>query len=299
MKSAGIGGVADGQAAPGGYDPFMKTLLCGALLLAPSIAFGWGEDGHRVAARIAEKHLTDKARAGIRELLGDRAITDKDVCLWPDMIRGQAAYQTKYPDNATWHYVDIDIGEANPDPDKNCVNGNCVLGAIERFKKVLKDRTVGEQERREALYFLVHFVGDLHQPLHCGCRNDDKGGNRLRVQYLDEKPKDGDRPLNLHWVWDHYLVKAAENGLGWEDYAARLNDRIAEADAKKWCSVGTKDWVLEAHGQTKKWVYSGIPNDWPLDDKAYPLDAEYVEARHSRGRGAAAKGRREDGESAE
>ena len=255
----------------------MKSLLI-ALLVIPVFApraWAWGEDGHRVTARIAETRLSDKAKAGIRELLGERAITDKDVCLWPDMIRGQAAFKGKYPDNATWHYIDIDITTADPDPVKICVNDNCVLGAIERFKKVLKDRTVGEQERREALYSLVHFVGDLHQPLHCGCRNDDKGGNRLRVQYLDQELK-GNRPLNLHWVWDENLVKAAEDGLGWEDYAKRLNDKIAAEDAATWSKTKTKDWILEAHGQVKKWVYQGIPNDWPLDDKPFQLDAEYV-----------------------
>jgi hypothetical protein len=256
----------------------MKKLII-AILLIPVIApqlFAWGEDGHRVTARIAESRLSEKARAGIRALLGERAITDKDVCLWPDMIRGQAAFKKKYPDNSTWHYIDIDIALADPDPLKLCRNDNCVLGAIERFKKVLKDPSVSEQERREALYFLVHFVGDLHQPLHCGCRHDDKGGNRVRVQYLDQIPMKGDRPLNLHWVWDENLVKAAEDGLSWEDYAKRLNDRIVAEDAAKWAAVGTKDWILESHAQTKKWVYAGIPDDWPLDGKPFPLDAGYV-----------------------
>src|SRR5260370_1022478 len=127
----------------------MKKLFV-AILLIPVIAprlFAWGEDGHRVTARIAESRLSEKARAGIRALLGERAITDKDVCLWPDMIRGQAAFKKKYPDNSTWHYIDIDIALADPDPVKLCRNDNCVLGAIERFKKVLKDRTARYQKR--------------------------------------------------------------------------------------------------------------------------------------------------------
>src|SRR5882672_2204086 len=139
----------------------MRTLTLSVFILLPAPAFGWGEDGHRAVARIAEQHLTDKAKAAVRDLLGDRAITDKDVCLWPDMIRGQGAYKKKYPDNQTWHYINLDVADDKPDPVKACVNDNCTLGAIARFCKVVKDPAASLEDRREALYFIVHFVGDL------------------------------------------------------------------------------------------------------------------------------------------
>jgi len=254
----------------------MRTLTLAFLIALPLPAFGWGEDGHRAVSRIAEYHLTDKAKAAIRDLLGDRAITDKDVCLWPDMIRGQNAFKTKYPDNQTWHYINLDIADPNPDPVKACVKNNCTLGAIERFCKVLKDPNVAAQERREALYFVVHFVEDLHQPLHCGSRNDDKGGNRVRAKYLDETPTTAYGPLNLHAVWDTNLVRTALNGLTWEDYAKRLNDKMSAANQTKWTSTGVADWIIEGHALAKKHAYYGIPNDWPLDGKPFSITPEYV-----------------------
>jgi hypothetical protein len=259
----------------------MRTLTLAVVILLPASAFGWGEDGHRAVSRIAEMHLTDKAKAAIRDLLRDAdpkrdAITDPLVCLWPDMIRGQAAYKTKYPDNQTWHYINLDIADDKPDPVKACVNDNCTLGAIERFRKVVNDKNVPIQDRREALYFLVHFVGDLHQPLHCGSRNDDKGGNRVRVTYPGEKPTTDYGPLNLHWVWDSHLVKASMNGLTWEDYAKRLNDKIPAEDQAAWVQTGVADWIVEGHGLAKKHAYFGIPNDWPLDGKPFAITAEYV-----------------------
>ena len=254
----------------------MRTLTLLLLILIPVPAFGWGEDGHRAIARIAELHLTDQARTAVRELIGDRAITDKDICLWPDMIRGQAAYKTKYPDNQTWHYINLEIADDKPDPVKACVDNNCVLGAIERFRKTMADKAKSLEDRREALYFVVHFVGDLHQPLHCGSRNDDKGGNRVRTTYLHEKPENPDRPLNLHWIWDTKLVMTAKNGLTWEDYAKRLNDKIDAEDQAKWTKTGVADWIVEGHGLAKKHAYFSIPADWPLDGKEFAITAEYV-----------------------
>src|SRR5262249_40307135 len=210
------------------------------------------------------------------ELLGERAITDKDVCLWPDMIRGQAAFKKKYPDNQTWHYINLEVADEKPDPEKACVNDNCVLGAIAKFRKVVNDKIVPMQERREALYFVVHFVEDLHQPLHCGSRNDDKGGNRVKVSYLNEKPENTNRSFNLHGIWDTNLVKSAQNGLTWEDYAKRLNDKISDEDRASWVKSNVADWIVEGHGLAKKHAYFGIPSDWPLDNKEFAITDEYV-----------------------
>ncbi len=241
------------------------------LILAPGIALAWGEDGHVIIARLAESRLEEKARAGVRELIGNRSISEKNICIWADLIRNSAEYRRKYPYNQTWHYIDLDAAEEKPDPAAEKFGDRNVLAAIDRFRKVLKDRNAGAEARKEALSFLVHFIADMHQPLHCAARNDDKGGNRVAVLYPGEK-----EPKRLHGVWDVDLVRAAMGELGAADYAKRLDGKISDADGKSWSDGEPKDWALEGHALARKHVYAAIPNDWPLDGKAFALDAEYV-----------------------
>ena len=245
----------------------------GLLALAmPASAFGWGENGHIVTASIAERHLSEKAKAAIKELIGDRSIADKSICVWADMIRGSAMYRRKYPDNSTWHYINLEVKDEKPDPTAKEFNERNVLAAIEKFRKVVKDKSVPLEDRKEALFLLVHFVSDLHQPLHCGSRNDDKGGNRVMVLF----PGKGDAALRLHGVWDTEIVHEALGGLTAADYATRLNDRHTDEERKKAAAGEVKDWVLESHRLARDKVYADIPADWPLDGKAFELSRDYV-----------------------
>src|SRR5262249_58066038 len=126
--------------------------------------------------------------------LGERSIADRRIAVWADEIRRSARFRTLYPNNNLWHFVDIPVSADQLDPQRDCRNNDCVSARIGLFQKVLADRTVEREKRREALMFLVHFVGDLHQPLHCAERNGDRGGNLLKVTYLE----DDDEGLNLH-----------------------------------------------------------------------------------------------------
>src|SRR5687768_4856710 len=137
------------------------------VVTAPPAAWAWGEEGHVAVARIAENHLSAKARAGIGDLIGDRSISDKKVALWADLIKKSSLFQKKYPRNQTWHYIDLPAGVENPSIAEFCKDDNCVVEAVKRFRAVLADPQAGELQRKEALFFLVHFIGDLHQPLHC------------------------------------------------------------------------------------------------------------------------------------
>jgi len=205
-------------------------------------------------AKIAEKHLTKEAQAGIKMLLdgpeGERAISDTKMCNWADLIRGSGQLNRKYPKNDTWHYINIELKQKKDDwkPDEN---GNDVIGAIERFKKVLADPKADKQDRKEALLFVVHFVGDMHQPMHTGNREDDRGGNLQPINsvIVNGKPaKDNfGKPHNLHKVWDGHLVDAIRGGLTVVDFSTRLNDEINDEEKDAWRKGTVTDWVWESH----------------------------------------------------
>ena len=150
--------------------------LLGALLVPATRAVAWGKDGHDIVGRIAEKNLGKPARAAVDELLKEhqfKGISDSKLVNWADSIRGSAVYKQKYPKADQWHYINIDIAAdlATIDVAASCKDGDCVYGALLKFRAILKDPKKPLQERREALFFIAHFVGDFHQPLHCAERN--------------------------------------------------------------------------------------------------------------------------------
>lgn len=273
---------------------FRFALSCCAALLASSPASAWWEDGHIIISRIAESRLTKEAQAGIKDLLGDnaegeRAISDSRICNWADLIRSSGALNRKYSRNDTWHYINIDINMKKEDfklPD----NDNHVIGAIERFKKVLKDPHASKEDRREALLFLVHFIGDLHQPLHTGFRDGDRGGNLQPIKSVLGKAED---KLNLHKVWDGHILKAERGDLTNDDFARRLVEEIKNDDCEKWCKGEVADWVWESHAIVVERVYKfsdgkKIPK---RDEPAVELTAEnYIKANQLIVRGQLKKG---------
>jgi hypothetical protein len=230
----------------------MRSALAAAMIcLVPMSAWSWSRDGHVIVAKIAETTLTPEARSGIKDLLDGRPISDERLCTWADLIRSSAAYERKYPNHKTWHYIDIEVGTKEEDF-KPPADNNHVLGAIDRFKKVLKDTKADKEDRKEALLFLVHFVGDMHQPLHCTERDLDRGGNLQVVKSFDGK--EGNR-LNLHSVWDGQMVAAARGELTVEDYAKRLAEEIKPEERKLWEKGDPKQWAWEGYTVCVERVY--------------------------------------------
>lgn len=192
----------------------MKRLL---ILLAAILGFGaaaspaaaYWEYGHETVAAIAYRNVTPATRAEIRELLKHQYLLETPTCpartieeasVWPDCIK-ELGPRFSYAYN--WHYQNVDVCK-DFTLKGNCPDGNCVSAQIERAVKLLKDRKVPVRERVMALAFLVHFVGDLHQPLHAGDRGD-LGGNRAKSTYGIYST---DR-LNLHSIWDGLLAERA------------------------------------------------------------------------------------------
>jgi len=162
-----------------GFTPTRPLLLAG-LVIAASILFhvsqasAWNGEAHQLVAWIAEERLSDKAKAGVKELLENAEITDAEVVGWADQIRRERR------ESAPWHYVNIPVDAKGYDHKRDGKDGDTVIGAIERFTKILANPKVPREKRVEALKFVVHFIGDLHQPLHCV----DRTGTRAATDVL-------------------------------------------------------------------------------------------------------------------
>lgn len=187
---------------------FMLALAALLALAAP--ANGYGRFGHATIAQIALANVKPATRAKVLALLARSAVlatpecaarAPEDASVWPDCIR--ARYALRFGYSSPWHYQNVDTCQPF-DLKSPCANGNCVSAQIDRDVKLLQAKDTPLAERVQALVFLIHFVGDLHMPLHAG-DHADQGGNRLAAAYGVYAP---DR-LNLHSIWDGVLAERA------------------------------------------------------------------------------------------
>ncbi len=203
------------------------ALVTALPLLAPQ-ARPWGEKGHKVLSRIAESRLSDAARARVKEILGDQSLAD--VSNWADSIRKERR------ETAPWHYVNVQPGAEHDSDARDCGAEGCVVSATEKFIAVLKDKKAKPAERKEALMWVVHLVGDLHQPLHCSHASD-RGGNDIKVEFEGT-------PTNLHSVWDTEIIERQH--LDDAVYAEQLEADIADDDVAAWTGVELRGWIDES-----------------------------------------------------
>jgi len=238
--------------------PRAVVLLClCAMCLVPAELRAWGQEGHRIIAAIAEIRLQKHAAEGIQELLGDGSLSS--VANWADEIRKDR------PETALWHFVDIPRDRQEYDPTRDCAfprKGDCVVAAIERYRVILADLSRSKQDRAEALKFLVHLVGDVHQPLHC--LKDHEGGTTLEVLFYGERINPfNEKPWNLHAVWDSGLIQHA--GLSQEDYIRTLNHWLERQPLEELLQGTGREWALESHQAAITTAYS-FPADRNLGD---------------------------------
>jgi hypothetical protein len=191
----------------------VAALLATVLAAAAPVAGAWGPTGHRIVAELAERQLDARALAEVRRLL--RPVDERslaDIATWPDDIRNDGSKKALWKATSPLHYINFRDKSCAYVPPRDCPDGRCVVGALERYVAVLRDRHRSDAERLDALRFVVHFVGDIHQPLHAGYRGD-RGGNQYQVQM-------GGKGSNLHKVWDSGLLGTRD--LRWKAYAQRL-----------------------------------------------------------------------------
>lgn len=183
----------------------MKRILYPLIVgLTMNTALAWGPVGHKVVAQIAENQLTPKARAGIKTLLGDQGLAD--IANWADSIKGESQWvHTK-----GWHFVDIDDGEDYGSIEHD--DRGDIVTAITEMVRTLKNPGASKEQKEIALKFVVHFVGDIHQPLHVG-RPNDLGGNSVKINFMGKN-------TNLHALWDTGLITSQK--MNFKDYADYL-----------------------------------------------------------------------------
>jgi hypothetical protein len=247
------------------------------MLLCAAPALAWAPLGHRIVGELAQRQLSPQAAAAVADLLrGEPEPTLAGVANWADTLR--QSDPARFTQTQAWHYDDFPRGDCNYVPPRDCPGGNCVTEAIPAQQKILADPAQPRQARIDALKFLVHFVGDIHQPFHAGYA-DDKGGNGYQISLrTDIPPQDyarkdyvnGVMGTNLHAVWDFYVL--ANHHADARDYADALAarksaDANAPADETR-TSGGPMDWVLES---------CRIITAESLYPEGHKLDAVYLE----------------------
>lgn len=194
--------------------PILATVLWMGLLAAAPVQ-AWSAFGHRLVGLLAQDQVAPATRAELDELLALEPGADLGtIAAWADEIRDQPEYRHTAP----FHYVNFHDGSCRFDAARDCANGNCIIGALTHYTQVLGDPSHPAAERLDALKFVVHFAGDIHQPMHAGNR-DDRGGNRVQISL------DGEG-TNLHAVWDYHLLRSA--GLEMQQYRAQLGPQVAQ-----------------------------------------------------------------------
>jgi len=201
-----------------------------------------------VVCDIAWSELRPLARKAVTALLA----TDPDYarfgpsCVWADRVRAGG----RFPEYTSAHYVNIPRGARGYDEARDCSERLCVVEAIEIMADRLRDPEVAVSDRLQALKFLGHFVGDVHQPLHAGY-GDDEGGNTV------DACVPGDRHTNLHHVWDGFILSRMMGSLDWRAYGKRLEAQITPADRRAWASLDPRDWANESFEIVETEVYVG------------------------------------------
>lgn len=224
------------------------ALLLASILALPVPAQAWGFYAHGVTAEIAMANSSPEVRAKVRALMANDAALGTPECpidsieelaTWADCVR-RTRWRWGY--TASWHYRTTPICEAY-EPWKNCSGGNCVTAQIERSHRILADESLPAHVRLEALAFMVHFAGDIHQPLHSGDK-DDRGGNGREASY-------GIVPgMNLHWIWDGALAeRAITSG---EPPVVR---RYASAERAELGGGSPADWGRESWEVAREFLY--------------------------------------------
>lgn len=233
-----------------------RTCILIAGILVAGQALGWGATGHRVAGQIAEEYLSPQARLAIEDVLGVETLAQAST--WPDFMRADPDEFWQSTANP-WHYVTVPPGKAYREV--GAPEQGDAASALERFTEQLRDPESSAEERALALRFIVHIVGDLHQPLHVG-NGEDRGGNDVDVTFFGE-------PTNLHRLWDSQMIDRRQ--LSFSEMAGWLAAEITPQDFHAWNTPDPLVWIEESaalreriypDGDELGWSYS---HEWARD----------------------------------
>lgn len=198
----------------------------------------WNATGHRTVGKIAENYLKSSTKRKINKLLKGESLAFAST--FADEIKSDRKYNKYY----SWHYINMPLDIDYEDSEKN-PEGDLVT-AIAHCKKVISDENSSDADKAFYLKLLIHFIGDLHQPMHVGLA-EDKGGNDFKVQWFY-------RDTNLHRVWDREMIDGYD--MGYAELAANA-DVLSKEQVKAIQQGSVVDWVNETHALTRK-VYATV-----------------------------------------
>ena len=253
------------------------------LFCAPG-AHAWGCRGHQTVAYLAEKHLTPAARQMVEQLFSQHPIDPQlkhwcgnslsdalaDAASWADDVRAERQ-------NGPWHYIDIPRDIHRGSLEEFCGHDGCVTRAIAEQLAVLKDKSAGSAMRAEAARYVIHFVGDLHQPLHA-VNNGDNGGNCVPVKFFRHAPLLGahhpegeNYSPNLHQIWDIEIVERDMEISNPQRFADELDEKF-RARIQSWEDAGihVENWAWESHERAEQAVYGAFPKKIPIEPDVKP-----------------------------
>jgi hypothetical protein len=242
-----------------------KYLMAAVLVLFSFSLLSWGVTGHRTIGKIAENHLTAKAKMEISALIGDTSLAQ--ISTYADEIRSKPEYRS----TGAWHFINLPLGLSYHDFKKQvkALGVENVYNELQKLEVQLKDPKATKEQKVFALKFIVHLVGDLHQPMHVS-RESDQGGNKIQVTY------DG-KGTNLHSLWDTRLLEHQK--LGYDELAAKY-DVISNRKMKAWKRTPLIKWVYESY-QASSILYGELENrkDNKIDEAYYNEHIPMVELR--------------------
>lgn len=261
-------------------------LICAAAFAAgaslfSSSALAWGPYGHAIVADIAQQRLTPQASRVATELLATEGHHTLDqVASWPDTMGHISKKKGGHPETLVWHYVDIDVANDAYDKERDCPEGLCVVEKLPEQIHILGDVHASTQQRLDALKWVVHLIGDIHQPLHAAERHHDKGGNDIRLTYFGDN---ANGHMNLHALWDGGVIDREANLHVGPHYSIEPKDAQREADRLSalitadetayWVQdldhgdvhAATVAWADESHGLARTVVYGALPQNKGAD----------------------------------
>lgn len=219
-----------------------RNLLFNLILTTPLLAFGWGQKGHDTVAYIAECNLSAAAKNAAEELLDGKSIVY--YANWMD----NASHTPKYEYTRTWHYKNIDDGQTYDSAIKNSKGD--IVEALKNQIEILGNESLPKEQRALALKMVVHFLGDIHQPMHLGHQTD-LGGNKVNVKYFKT-------PKNLHSVWDSSLVESAHKW-SYTEWQQQIDRATPDQKAAILYKSNPDDWAKESL-DIARLIYSKTPS---------------------------------------
>lgn len=245
------------------------SLMVSVVTVAPAEAYG--PDGHRIVCDLAWRYLSNETRTEIDRLVELDPEFDhfRDVCSWADDVRGSTHRHT-----APWHYINQTRDDPHVDAE-DCAEDGCITSAIDLHAGIFVDRSRSDEDRLEALKFLAHWMGDIHQPLHVSIEGD-RGGNDINVLWR------GERRTNLHRVWDSeilldYMAETwpyIDDGDRWAQLADQLAADIPLNGISVYTPLAPVDWAQESHDIVRS---RGFAYYWArAEEMIEPGDAYYA-----------------------